>query len=36
VEQKQVNEIDDKTLIMVEVARKAVGQIRSLIVKILR
>jgi ClpP class serine protease len=35
VEQKQVNEIDDETLIMADVARKAVGQIRSLIINIL-
>jgi ClpP class serine protease len=35
VEQKQVNEVDDETLIMADVARKAVGQIRSLIINIL-
>jgi ClpP class serine protease len=35
VEQKQANEVDDETLIMADVARKAVGQIRSLIIKIL-
>ncbi len=35
VEQKQANEIDDETLIMADVARKAVGQIRSLIINIL-
>jgi ClpP class serine protease len=35
VEQKQVNEVDDETLIMADVARKAVGQIRNLIVNIL-
>jgi hypothetical protein len=34
VEQKQVNEIDDETLIMADVAQ-AVGQIRSLIINIL-
>lgn len=36
VEQKQANEVDDETLIMADVARKAVGQIRSLIINILR
>jgi ClpP class serine protease len=35
VEQKQANEIDDETLIMADIARKAVGQIRSLIINIL-
>ena len=35
VEQKQVNEVDDETLILADVARKAVGQIRSLIINIL-
>lgn len=35
VEQKQVNEINDETLIMADVARKAIGQIRSLIINIL-
>ncbi len=35
VEQKQANEVDDETLIMADVARKAVGQIRSLITNIL-
>lgn len=35
VEQKQVNEVDDETLIMADVARKAVGQIHSLIINIL-
>jgi ClpP class serine protease len=35
VEQKQANEVDDETLIMADVARKAVGQIRSLIINIL-
>lgn len=35
VEQKSVNEVDDETLILADVARKAVGQIRSLIVNIL-
>jgi ClpP class serine protease len=35
VEQKQANEIDDETLIMADIARKAVGQIRTLIIKIL-
>jgi len=35
VEQKQANEVDDETLIMADVARKAVGQIRSLIFNIL-
>lgn len=35
VEQKQVNEIDDETLILADVARKAVGQIHSLIINIL-
>jgi ClpP class serine protease len=35
VEQKQAHEVDDETLIMADVARKAVGQIRSLIINIL-
>jgi ClpP class serine protease len=35
VEQKQAKEVDDETLIMADVARKAVGQIRSLIINIL-
>ena len=35
VEQKQANEVDDETLIMADVARKAVGQIHNLIVNIL-
>src|SRR5512137_1358473 len=35
VEQKQAREVDDETLIMADVARKAVGQIRSLIINIL-
>jgi ClpP class serine protease len=35
VEQKQINEVDDETLIMADIARKAVGQIRSLIIAIL-
>jgi ClpP class serine protease len=35
VEQKQANEVEDETLIMADIARKAVGQIRSLIVNIL-
>ena len=35
VEQKQVNEVDDETLILADIARKAVGQIRSLIINIL-
>lgn len=35
VEQKQANEVDDETLIMADVARKAVGQIRNLIINIL-
>jgi ClpP class serine protease len=35
VEQKAVNEIDDQTLILADVARKAVGQIHALIVNIL-
>lgn len=35
VEQKSVNEVDDETLILADVARKAVGQIRSLIINIL-
>lgn len=35
VEQKQVNQVDDETLIMADVARKAVGQIRSMIITIL-
>jgi ClpP class serine protease len=35
VEQKSVNEVDDETLIMADVARKAVGQIHSLIITIL-
>jgi ClpP class serine protease len=35
VEQKQANEVDDETLIMADVARKAVGQIHSLIINIL-
>src|SRR5512143_1452126 len=32
VEQKPVSEVDDETLIMADIARKAVGQIRSLII----
>ncbi len=35
VEQKSVNEVDDETLILADIARKAVGQIRSLIINIL-
>ncbi len=35
VEQKSVNEVDDETLILSDIARKAVGQIRSLIINIL-
>jgi ClpP class serine protease len=35
VEQKQANNVDDETLMMADVARKAVGQIRSLIITIL-
>ncbi len=35
VEQKAVNEVDDETLILADVARKAVSQIRNLIVNIL-
>jgi ClpP class serine protease len=35
VEQKQANNMDDETLIMADIARKAVGQIRSLIINIL-
>lgn len=35
VEQKSVNEVDDETLIMADVARKAIGQIRRLIINIL-
>ena len=35
VEQKSVNEVDDETLIMADIARKAVGQIHSLIINIL-
>ena len=35
VEQKQANNVDDETLIMADVARKAVGQIRNLIITIL-
>jgi ClpP class serine protease len=35
VEQKQANDVEDETLIMADIARKAVGQIRSLIVNIL-
>jgi len=35
VEQKQANNVDDETLIMADIARKAVGQIRSLIINIL-
>jgi ClpP class serine protease len=35
VEQKQANEVDDETLILADIARKAVGQIRSLIINIL-
>jgi ClpP class serine protease len=35
VEQKQANEVDDETLIMADVARKAVGQIRSMIINIM-
>ncbi len=36
VEQKPVSEVDDQTLIMADVARKAVGQIHALIINILR
>jgi len=36
VEQKHVNDVDDQTLIMADVARKAVGQIRNLIINILK
>lgn len=35
VEQKPVGDVDDETLILADVARKAVGQIRSLIINIL-
>ncbi len=35
VEQKPISEVDDETLIMADIARKAVGQIRSLIINIL-
>jgi ClpP class serine protease len=35
VEQKSVDQVDDETLIMADVARKAVGQIRSLVINIL-
>jgi ClpP class serine protease len=35
VEQKQANDVEDETLIMADIARKAVGQIRSLIINIL-
>jgi ClpP class serine protease len=35
VEQKQPGNVDDETLIMADIARKAVGQIRSLIIAIL-
>lgn len=35
VEQKHIDQVDDETLIMADVARKAVGQIRSLIIDIL-
>jgi ClpP class serine protease len=35
VEQKQASDVDDETLIMADVARKAVGQIRALIITIL-
>jgi ClpP class serine protease len=35
VEQKQANNVEDETLIMADIARKAVGQIRSLIINIL-
>src|SRR5512136_2397338 len=35
VEQKQASEVDDETLILADIARKAVGQIRSLIITIL-
>ncbi len=35
VEQKQANDVDDETLMMADVARKAVGQIRTLIINIL-
>ncbi len=35
VEQKSVNEVDDETLILADIARKAVGQIHSLIINIL-
>jgi ClpP class serine protease len=35
VDQKQANNVEDETLIMADIARKAVGQIRSLIINIL-
>jgi ClpP class serine protease len=35
VEQKQAGNVDDETLMMADIARKAVGQIRSLIINIL-
>jgi ClpP class serine protease len=35
VEQKQASEVDDETLIMADVARKAVGQIRNMIINIM-
>ena len=35
MEQKQASDVDDETLIMADVARKAVGQIRALIITIL-
>ncbi len=35
IEQKSVNEVDDETLILADIARKAVGQIHSLIINIL-
>ncbi len=35
VEQKAANEVDDETLILADIARKAVGQIRSLVINIL-
>jgi len=35
VEQKHVNDVDDQTLIMADVARKALGQILNLIINIL-
>jgi len=35
VEQKPADDVDDETLIMADIAHKAVGQLRSLIITIL-